>query len=319
METTSISRPLHISCSLCSTVGLTKNKRQSGESLEINCLAIGLNCISASLRIAAERFPCMNNKILGLSSKNYLPKITHLWTLREEKESLPDRDYLLRLCFLTTIKEGNDKLPITRSESRIFDESHVADVKTNAWLGWRAISCYALLATSSGALNFLGYAEIAHISERANMTETSNAADSVDSDNKIFTTSLICTAAAVVGLMTNWAGLWWTGRHPDVSSNKANKQQNRIHLLQREYWDLALELINLYKNKNNRPLAVALAKEIDLNTIAKLLDKSANDEDASQLVGLMDLQAAIEYVNSGGQHVPRSTALRAHINAISRK
>lgn len=301
-STQDISVESHGRCALCA---FSKN------SVEKEAISFDINEISTTLTIAAETFHCIRNKILALSHKNHLPKITSMCMPRDRDGYCPNIDNLLRLCFLSMIKEMSNKIPVTKEEAKIFDESYAANTKTSKWLGWRGIGCYILLASCGGALNFLGYAQIARVT---NGTSSDSSSSNADNINKIFTTVMICITVIAVGILTNCAGLWWTGRHPDNSSNKANLQQNRIHLLQREYLDIALELINLYCNGSHRPLAQSMSKEIEVKAIAKILNEKAHDKDAADLVGLADLEAVIEYIKSDGELLPRNTLLRSHIS-----
>lgn len=312
----SSSASLHEACPLCvyyserqqrkaaTQVGMTEPKRDD--------TVLELEGKTNSLKLAIELYPCIKKQILNACSKRFLPRIKTL-TMEKGDRYYPNIDYLLRLCYLTTIVENNNKLPATKDESEIFANSHIADKKTDKWLGWRAITGYVALATANAGINFLGYAKIAN--DAVNTTAANNGtANDAESDNKIFATSMIFLTAALIGVMTNWAGLWWTGRHPDASSIEANKQQNRIHLLHREYFDLALELINLYYDKSSRPLAKSMVKEINIQLISKILNEKTYDDNASQLVSLKDLEAAIEFVNSGRKFLPRNATLRMHIN-----
>ncbi|MBA3237719.1 MAG: hypothetical protein H0T62_05125 [Parachlamydiaceae bacterium] len=290
----------HEECSLCHL----KQNKEKNEVIEING-----NKNSMTITIAAERFPCIREKIFALSNKNHLPKLTSL-TMKRGKSYCPNLDNLLRLCFLSTIIEKSDKIPVTNAEHIIFKESRNANTKTRRWLGRAGITTYALLAASSGAINFLGYAQIARVT---NETATNGTASHSDSINKAFTTTLICASAIGLGVLTNWAGIWWTGRNPDVSSIKANLQQNRIRLLQHEYLNLAFELINLYCNERDRLLAKEMSKEINVRLIEKILNEKTYDKDASELIGLVDLEAVIEYIKSEGQLLPQNAILRSHI------
>jgi hypothetical protein len=306
----------HDACPLCNYYSERQQKKTATQiemtERKIGDIVVEPEVKTNSLILALELYPCIEKQILRACQKKHLPRIKTL-SMVQADQYYPNVDYLLRLCFLTTIVGNVNKLPVTKEEAEIFAESHLKDKKTGKWLGWRAITSYAILATSSAAINFLGYAKIAN--DAANTTATNNnSTNQADSDNKIFETSMIFLAASIVGIMTNWAGLWWTGRNPDASSIVANKQQNRIHLLHREYFDLAMELINLYYNKSSRPLAKELAKEIDVQLISKILDKETHYENASQLVSLQDLEAAIEFINSDRKLLPRNAILRMHIN-----
>lgn len=262
------------------------------------------------LESAAEAFPDHDVAINALPNISFMPNHDDLW---EPKTQHRVSD-LLRLFYLTLVSGQSKKMPVTEQDYDIFGTSVEADTRTRVWIGWRAVTLYCLLAFTNACISYVGFANIVGNSGNTNGTSTSSS----DSDfkNKQFQTALIAAVVFVVGYATNLAGLWWTGRHPDKSSINANIAQNCVHRIYLEFRNLMLILAQLYFSDEHKDLAMAIAREINVDVISKSFDDITQLDYVSALVGLDDFGEVVNFVRQDGKYSFSNQTLKLLVLSI---
>eukprot|EP01126_Amoeba_proteus_P005571 TRINITY_DN11890_c0_g1_i4.p1 TRINITY_DN11890_c0_g1~~TRINITY_DN11890_c0_g1_i4.p1 ORF type:complete len:281 (-),score=42.44 TRINITY_DN11890_c0_g1_i4:55-897(-) len=264
---------------------------------------------SPLLEEACKLFPDCRSAIVALEDVHHLPPSDQYW----ESESSHRISDILRLFFLTYIGNGENRTPLTEHDTLIFREGREADDRTTRWLGWRALLVYFILAFTGATISYLAYANVTP--RNPNNTSNSDGSDSLA--NKQFQSAVIVVVVFGVGIITNLCGLWWTGRHPDNSSIKANRSQNCLHRLALEYKNLALVLAQMYHSKNYRSLARQIANQLNIEKIASLVDEMCYLESASTLAGLDDFREVVSFIQKDGKYSFCNQTLRILVFSIT--
>ncbi len=251
-----------------------------------------------AIPLAIQAFPELKDKIEELLNQNFLPGKTQRMQIRNIDKWMPPEEDLLRLIFLTLVK--NEQYPITKSGYQLFEESSLANEKTQDWLGYKAIIAFGILAGATGGINYFNYITIFNSNVHAqNGTNTTAVNDIATKGVQI---GLITGASALIGFLNAMAGLWFTGRYPDASSIKANKEQDYISALKKEYKNLTIVLEKLYFT--NKDLAIVIANEINIETIKEIFQRESQKCNVIHLIGIDELESAIDYIKSLGQLIP---------------
>lgn len=270
----------------------TLNPTQFGEEV------IQMQEKNLAITLAIQAFPELKEKIQELLNQNFLPFKTLRMQVRNIDKWIPPEEDLLRLIFLTLIK--NEQYPITKSGFKLFKASSLANQKTQDWLGLKAILTFGILAGVTGGINYFNYITIFNSSVHAqNATNTTHVNDVATKGVQV---GLITGAATLIVFLNAMAGLWFTGRYPDASSIKANKEQDYISALKKEYKNLTIVLEKLYFS--NKDLAIAIANEINIEIIKEIFQQEAQKCNVIHLIGIDELESAIDYINSSGQLIP---------------
>lgn len=251
-----------------------------------------------AIRLAITEFPELKEKIEELLNQNFLPLKMQRVQFRDSSKWMPPEEDLLRLIFLTLIK--NEQYPITKSGYMLFNASSLANGKTHDWLGLKAILVFGLLAGSTGLINYFNYITIFNSKVVAN--NGTNITYVNDVATKGVQIGLITGTSALIGFFNAMAGLWFTGRYPDASSIEANKEQDYISALKKEYKNLTIVLEKLYFS--NRDLATAIANEINIETVKDIFQREAQKSNVIHLIGIDELESAIDYIKSARQLIP---------------
>lgn len=270
----------------------TLNHAQIGEEV------IQMQEKNLAITLAIQAFPELKEKIQELLNQNFLPYKTFRMQIRNTDKWIPPEEDLLRLVFLTLIK--NEQYPITKAGFKLFKASSLANQKTQDWLGLKAIFTFGILAGVTGGINYFSY--IAIFNSNVHTQNGTNTTHVNDIATKGVQVGLITGAAALIGFLNAMAGLWFTGRYPDASSIEANKEQDYISALKKEYKNLTIVLEKLYFT--NKDLAIAIANEINIETVKEIFEREAQKCNVIHLIGIDELESAIDYIKTATQLIP---------------
>lgn len=173
--------------------------------------------------------------------------------LKQELCLLPDATALDHLLYLSTIRKNNEKkTPFTQEQQDRFNSCF----KTEQFVSY----CFAINGVVIACAALLPFANLVGLSHCSNITQ-SECLSQVSS-------IMIPTVMASGGIfIEGFVSLCATGLLPDLSSRKANKVQDELAILSRNYATIAKYWIDIYFNSPEK--AHYIVGQFDIEELKK--------------------------------------------------